>query len=114
MWLPTQAQVNAATRHIASAVGGAVLMFGLSTKIDINSVNQVIAATGTVVNDIIVLVGIMSPMIAAYFASKSASPKAQADAVASTGALVIGSAELAAATSSPNVVSQDKVKVVTK
>ena len=113
MWLPTQAQVNAFTRNVASGIGGAVLMFGLSSKIDINAVNQIITAAGTVVNDAVVLIGIASPFIAGYFASKSASPKAQAVAVAATGALVVGSQALAESTpESPNIVSQDQVKVV--
>lgn len=114
MWLPTQAQVNAFTRNLASGIGGAVLMFGLSTKIDINTVNQVIGAAGTVVNDLVVLIGMASPLIAGYFASKSASPTAQAKAVAATGAVVVGSAELAAATPEINIVSKDDVKVVPK
>lgn len=114
MWLPTQAQVNAATRNVASAVGGAILMFGLSTKIDPGTVNSIITATGTVINDLVVLIGLVGPVVAAYFASKSASPNAQADAVAASGAVVVGSAELAASTQSPNVVSQDQVKVVPK
>lgn len=114
MWLPSQSQVNAFTRNLASGIGGAVLMFGLSTKIDVATVNSIITATGTVVNDLVLLIGVASPFIAGYFASKSASPKAQADAVAATGAIVVGSAELAASTTSPNVVSQDQVKVVTK
>lgn len=81
MWLPSQAQVNAFTRNVASGIGGAVLMFGLSTKVDIATVNSIISATGTVVNDIVVLIGVASPFIAGYFASKSASPTGQAAAI---------------------------------
>lgn len=115
MWLPTQAQVNAATRNIASGVAGAVLMFGLSSKIDVNAVGRAIAAAGTVVNDVIVLIGLVSPLVAAYFASKSASPTAQAKAVTAAGAVVVASPELAAATpEDPNIVSRTEVKVVPK
>lgn len=115
MWLPTQAQVNAFSRNVASGIGGAVLMFGLSTKIDINTVNSVITAASTVVNDVVVLVGLVSPFIAGYFASRSASPTAQAKAVTAAGAVVVGSAELAEATpEDPNIVSRDQVKVVPK
>jgi hypothetical protein len=89
-------------------------MFGLSTKIDINTVNQVIGAAGTVVNDLVVLIGIASPMVAGYFASKSASPTAQAKSVAATGAIVVASPEIAAATPEANIVSKDEVKVVPK
>jgi hypothetical protein len=84
MWLPTQAQVNAATRHAASFAGGAILMFGLSTKIDPETVKNIINSLGTAVNDIVVIIGLVSPLIAGYFASKSASPVAQAQAVAAT------------------------------
>lgn len=115
MWLPTQGQVNAATRNIASAVGGAILMFGLSSKINVNAVGQVIAATGTIVNDAVVLIGLVSPLVAAYYASRSASPTAQAKAVTAAGAIVVGSPELAAATpEDPNIVSRTDVKVVQK
>lgn len=114
MWLPSQSQVNAASRNIASAVGGAVLMFGLSTKIDINTVNQIITATGTVVNDLVVLIGLISPILAALYASRSASPTAQAAAVGATGAKVITTKEIADAVPSGNVMSETEVKVVSK
>lgn len=115
MWLPTQAQVNAFSRNVASGIGGAVLMFGLSSKIDINTVNAVITAASTVVNDAVVLIGVVGPLIAGYYASRSASPTAQAVSVAATGALVVGSDELAKATpESPNIVSRSDVAVVSK
>jgi predicted Kef-type K+ transport protein len=114
MWLPTKDQVNAASRHVASFAGGAILVFGLSTKINVDTVNQVIAATGTVVNDVILLVGLLSPLVAGYFASRSASPTAQAAAVGATGAKVITTPEIAAAVPSSNVLSSTDVKVVSK
>jgi predicted Kef-type K+ transport protein len=114
MWLPTRDQVNAAARHAASFAGGAILVFGLSTKINVETVNQIIAATGTVVNDMIVLAGLISPLVAGYFASKSASPTSQAAAVAATGAKVVTTPEIAAAVPSPNVVSETEAKVVPK
>lgn len=118
MWLPTQAQVNAATRHAASAAGGAILVFGLSTKIDPDTVAKVIAQTGTVINDVIVLIGLVSPLIAGYFASRSASPTSQAVSLTKDGppgTMVVTSAEIAKATpEAPNVVSSDDVKVVIK
>jgi predicted lipid-binding transport protein (Tim44 family) len=86
MQLPTQAEVNAASRHAASFAGGAILAFGLSTKIDPDTVKSIIAATGTAVNDIIVLIGMVTPLVAGYFAKQSASPVAQAQAVASAAA----------------------------
>jgi hypothetical protein len=114
MWLPTQAQVNAAARHAASFAGGAILVFGLSAKIDVNTINQIIAAAGTVVNDGVVLIGLVTPLLAGYFASRSASATAQAAAVGATGAKVITTPEIAAAVPSNNVMSSADVKVVAK
>lgn len=114
MDLPSAAQVNAAARHVASFAGGAVVMFGLSSKINPDSLNAIINATGTLINDAIVLFGLISPLLAGYFASKSASPVAQAAAVAATGATVIAPPAIAAAVPSPNVMSSETVKVVAK
>lgn len=117
MWLPTQAQVNAATRHIASAIGGGILVFGLSTKIDPATVTNIIGAAGTVINDVIVLIGLVSPLIAGYYASKSASPASQAASITKTepGTIVVTTPEIAKATpDAPNVVSKDDVRVVNK
>jgi hypothetical protein len=80
--LPTQAEVNAATRHLASFAGGAILAFGLATKIDPQTVQSIITATGTLVNDAIALAGIVMPVVAAWYAQRSATPVAQAQAVA--------------------------------
>lgn len=77
MWLPSQAQVNAFTRNVGSGIAGAALMFGVSSKIDINTINSIITATGTLVNDAVVLIGIAGPFVAGYFASRSASKTAQ-------------------------------------
>lgn len=114
MDLPTPAQVNAAARHVASFAGGAIVMFGLGTKINPDIVNQLITATSTLVNDGIVLAGVISPLVAAYFATKTASPAAQAAAVAATGAQVITTPAIAAAVTSSNVMSSNDVKVVAK
>lgn len=115
MNLPTQDQVNAASRHIASAVGGAVVMFGLSSKIDINTVNTIINSLGSIVNNVVIILGIVTPAIAAYYAQKSAKPESQAASLEAKGAIVVGPPELAAATpNSPNVLSQTEVKVVPK
>lgn len=77
MQLPTQAQVAAATRHIASVAGGAILMFGLSSKFNPETVKALIEQTGNVVNGIILLVGLAMPAIAAWKASNTASPANQ-------------------------------------
>jgi hypothetical protein len=115
MWLPTQAQVNAATRNIASAAGGAVLMLGLSTKIDPAAVTALVNAMGEVVGSIVTVLGIIAPLWAAYHAAQSASAKAQAESITKTvpGTVVVTSQAIADATpNSPNVVSSTDVKVV--
>ena len=81
MKLPSQDQVNAATRHLASFAGGAILMFGLGAKITPDTLTAIINATGNLVNDVITLVGIVAPLAAAYFAARSASQTAQVHAV---------------------------------
>lgn len=112
MNLPSQAQVNAIARHVASAAAGAVILFGLSTKVDPAAVTNIINATGTLVNDIILLVGLVTPIVSAFYASKTASLTSQAAAVAATGAIVVTTPAIAAAVPSPNVVSSADVKVV--
>lgn len=81
MNLPTKDQVNAVTRHIGSAVGGAILIFGLSSKIDPATATSIVNAIGPVINDIVVVIGIVGPLISAYYASRSASPSNQVAAV---------------------------------
>ncbi len=81
MQLPTSAEVNAATRHVASFAAGAVAMFGLSSKISPDTIMALVNALGALANDAITVVGILTPIIAAYYASRSASPKAQVAAV---------------------------------
>lgn len=115
MNLPTSTQVNAATAHAASFVAGAVAMLGLSSKIDINVVQQIIASLGNLTNDGILLISLVSPFITGYFASKRSSPTSQAVSLEKQGAIVVVSPAIANATpNSPNVVSNTEVKVVRK
>lgn len=115
MKLPTTDQVNAATRHLISAIGGAVVMFGLSSKINIETVTTVINQLGSITNSIVLLLGIVTPVIAGYYAQKSAKTENQAASLEAKGAIVITTSEIANATpNSPNVISQDEVKVVPK
>jgi len=116
MWLPTKAQVDAASRHAITAVGTMVALLGLQAKgFDVAQITAAIQALGSTVNDLVLLAGAAATVYASLKASRTASPKSQAISVAATGALVIGSPELAQATpDSPNIVSQDQVKVVPK
>ena len=115
MWLPTKAQVDAASRHAITAAGTVIALLGLQAKgIDIAQVTAAIQALGASVNDIVILIGAGGTLYAAIKASHTASPTSQAVAVAATGALVVTTPEMAQATpDSPNIVSSRDVKVVT-
>lgn len=108
MNLPTTNQVTAATRHVASFAAGAIAMFGLSTKINPDQVQVLITNVGTLVSDLVVVIGLVTPMIAGYMASRSASPASQLAAVAANPDVkqVITTAPVAAAQPSSKVVSQ--------
>lgn len=116
MWLPTKSQVDAASRHLITVAGTVIALLGLQSKgFTLEQVTAAINSLGSVVNNIVLLIAALAPIYAGWKASRSASPKAQAVAVAATGALVVGSPELAAATpNSPNIVSMADVKVTTK
>ena len=114
MNLPTQDQVNTAVRHLVSFAGGAVVMFGLGTKINPDTVTAIITTSGALVNNVITLAGLVSPIVMALIASRSASPASQAASVAAHGGVVVTTPAIAAAVPSPNVVSQTDVKVVPK
>ena len=81
MAIPTRDEVNAAARHIASFLGGLIVAFGLTSKLSPDTVNSIVTATGALVNDALTLFGIVAPLVAAYFAKRSATPDAQAQAV---------------------------------
>lgn len=116
MWLPTKAQVDAASRHVITAVGTAIALLGLQAKgFDIAQITAAIQALGSSVNDIVVLIGAAATVYASLKASHTASPTSQAVSVAATGALVVASPAMAAATpDSPNIVSNTAVKVTAK
>ena len=116
MKLPTSSEVNAATRHIATFAAGAIAMFGLSTKLDPNTVQAIITATGNLANDAILLAGLIGPMITAYYASRSATPKAQADALTTSipGTKIITPDKALVDATGPDTVSSDTMKVVPK
>lgn len=117
MLLPTQAQVSAATRNIAAAAGGAVLMLGLSTKVDPATVTALINAMGAIAGSIVTIIGLVGPVVAAYYAARSASAQAQAVSITNSqpGTVVVTTAAIAEATpNSPNVVSSDDHVVVKK
>jgi hypothetical protein len=113
MNVPTQSQVNAASRHAATFTAGAIAMFGLSTKLDPNTVQQIITASGNLINDIILLAGLITPIVTSLYASWSATPASQSAALEKDGAIIVTTPAIAAATpNSPNVMSSADVKVV--
>lgn len=114
MNLPNQNQINAGTRHLISAIGGAALMFGVSS-VSIDKINILVNSLSGIMSNLVILVGLLTPIIAGYYASRSASPASQAASLEKQGAIVVTTPEIAQATpDSPNVVSQDEVKVVMK
>jgi hypothetical protein len=103
--LPTSNQVNAATRHAASFAAGAVAMFGLSSKIDPQTLVAIINSAGTLINDGITLVGLATPIVAAWYAQRSARPDMQKASVVAAGNLVVPTASPAAAITVANAIA---------
>jgi hypothetical protein len=82
MPLPTQAQVNTAGRYAGTVIGTAFAIFGLEAKgISLDQVRAAIGALGTVVNDGVVLVGILAPLYASIKGVISSSSNGQAAAI---------------------------------
>ncbi len=115
MNLPNRAQVDTAARYAGTIAGTAFAIFGLQAKgITLEQVQAVIAAGGTLVNDIVVMASALTPLYLAFRGVSSSSPTSQAAAVAATGAKVVTTPEIAAAVPSPNVMSSTEVRVVNK
>jgi hypothetical protein len=116
MWLPTRAQVDSASRHAITIVSTATLIFGLQAKgFDPQVIISMIQALGPTVNDLVNLVGAAAAAYAMLKASHSASPIEQAKSVEASGAVVVTSPSIAAATpNNPNIVSSADMKVVLK
>lgn len=105
MNLPTSNQVNAATRHAASFAAGAIAMFGISTKVDPQTVVAIINSLGTLTNDAITLIGLATPLIAAWYAQRSARPDMQKASVAAAGNLVVPTSSPASAITVANAIA---------
>lgn len=112
MNLPTQQQISAATRHVVSAVGGAILMFGLTSKISVENATALVNALSGVVSNLVILLGVIGPIAAGYYASKSASPTSQAASLAANvpGTVIVTTPEIAAAVPSNNVISNTETQ----
>lgn len=78
MWLPTKAQVDAATRHAISIAGTAIVIFGLQAKgVSVEQVTAAINALGSGINSIVLVLAALAPIYAGLRASQSASPTNQ-------------------------------------
>ena len=90
MPLPTQAQVNTAVRYAGTIVGTAFAIFGLQAKgFDLDQIKTAIAALGTVINDGVVLVGALLPIIAAAKGVSTSSSTGQAAAIGANPATIV-------------------------
>lgn len=116
MWLPSKSQVDTAGRYATAVAGTAITIFGLQNRgISLDQVKGVIQALGDTVNQIAILVAAAATLYASAKGIFKSSPTQQAVSVAATGAQVVTTPEIAAATpDSPNIVSQDQVMVVPK
>lgn len=85
MWLPTKAQVDAASRHAITAAGVAVTIFGLQAKgVSMDNVKSLIESLGNTANTIIQLIAAAGVLYGAMKAANSASPTNQ---IANTAAI---------------------------
>lgn len=90
MPLPTQAQVNTAGRYAGSILGTAIAIFGLQAKgISVDQVKEVIAAGGTVVNDVVILISAAAPLYAAVRGILSSGGKGQAAAIGANASTIV-------------------------
>lgn len=116
MWLPSKGQVDTAGRYVTAVAGTAITIFGLQNKgISLDQVKGVIQALGDTVNQIAILLAAGATLYASAKGIFKSSPTQQAISVADTGAKVVTTPEIAAATpNSPNIVSETEAKVVPK
>jgi len=109
MWLPTKGQVDAAKRHVITAVGVAVTIFGLQAKgVSMEQVTPLINALGDTVTTILQVIAAIGVLYPALKAASTASPAnriadvrnlatgaASDDAVAAQSALIEATAAVA-------------------
>lgn len=116
MWLPTKAQVDTAGRYAVAVAGTAITIFGLQAKgVTLDQAKALIAALGATVNDIVIVVSALAPLYALLKGMHKSSDIEQAKSVEATGALVVTTPAIAAATpDSPGILSSATAKVVSK
>jgi hypothetical protein len=114
----TEAEVDAALRHVASFGAGAATVLIAFGAISADSAHQAVAAINQVVDGLsqatggvfklVVILGPVVATVAARFAAKSASPIAQINAVAANPDVtkIVTTPEIAGVTPSDKVVSK--------
>jgi hypothetical protein len=94
MRLPTKSEVDAATRHVGTAIGVAITIFGLQAKgVNMDAVKVAIESMGATVNALIQLIGAIGVVYGGIQALRSASPTNQ---IAQVQAIAIGPSSSAA------------------
>lgn len=82
MNLPTQAQVRTAVRYAGTIVGTAFVVFGLQAKgFDLAQIKAAIAALGAIVNDVVIFLAALAPILAAAKGISTSSDAGQAAAI---------------------------------
>ena len=90
MPLPTQAQINTAVRYAGTIAGTAFAIFGLQAKgFDLDQIKAALSALGTVVNDLVILIGALLPVLAAIKGVASSGSKGQAAAIGANPATIV-------------------------
>jgi hypothetical protein len=93
MNLPTQAQVSTAVRYAGTILGTAFAIFGLQAKgFDLDQIKGAIAALGTVVNDVVILIAALAPILAAIKGISSSSAAGQAAAIGANSSTIVNAA----------------------
>lgn len=90
MRLPTQAEVNTATRYATTIAGTAIAIFGLQAKgITLDQVKDLIAALGDTANNVVIVIGMIAPFWYAARGVASSSPTAQAAAIGANARTIV-------------------------
>lgn len=121
----TLARIYAAGRNYANLVIGFCASLGLISVAQQKTLTESLAEVYAGVSQIAhglssiwqILVVVGGPFVGAvlaWYAQRSATTPKQSEAVAKSGAVVVTSPEVAAATPNPNVVSRDAVQIVSK
>jgi hypothetical protein len=93
MPLPSQAQVSTAVRYAGTIMGTAFAIFGLQAKgFDLDQIKAAIGALGTVVNDVVILIGALLPILAAIKGVSTSSSTGQAAAIGANPSTIVNAA----------------------